>query len=59
MENVNETHRLVQLLYLRDRTLRQIRRSTDLHEVWDLYQEVKVLNLHIGLLEKPETTQHA
>jgi len=52
MENLHENHRLIQLLYLRDRTMRRIRRSTDLREVWNLYQEVKLLNLHIGLLER-------
>jgi hypothetical protein len=52
MADVNDSHRLIQLLYLRDRTMRKMRRSTDLREVWNLYQEMKLLNLHIGLLER-------
>jgi hypothetical protein len=52
MEKANDHRRLIELLYMRDRTLRRLRRSTALHEVWDLYQELKVLNVHIRLLER-------
>ena len=51
-----ENRRLVELLYLRDRSLRKLRHSTSLHEVWALYQEVQFLSQHIERLEK---TRHA
>jgi hypothetical protein len=59
MENESGNHRLIQLLYLRDRTVRRLRRSTDLQEVWNLYQEMKVLNVHISLLESATASASA
>jgi hypothetical protein len=47
-----ESRRVVELLYLRDRTLRKLRQSADLTEVWHLYQDLKVLSLHIDLVQK-------
>ena len=52
MEVSYENRRLIELLYLRDRTLQRLRRSTDLQEVWHLYQDVKVLSKHIERLER-------
>ncbi|WP_187148951.1 hypothetical protein [Candidatus Korobacter versatilis] len=51
MNNGVETRRLVELLYLRDRMIHQLRRSTSLSEVWGLYQDLKVLSLHIERLQ--------
>lgn len=47
-----EERRLIELLYLRDRSLQRLRRSTDLREVWTLYQDIKLLSQHIERLER-------
>lgn len=50
----NESHdnrRLIELLYLRDRTLHRLHRSTSLSEVWGLYQDLKLLNVCIARFE--------
>ena len=54
MNSAVETRRLVELLYLRDRMMQQLRRSTSLSEVWGLYQDLKVLSLDIQRLEAAE-----
>ena len=47
-----ENRRLVELLYLRDRSMQRLRRSTDLQEVWELYQDIKLLNRYIASFDK-------
>ena len=47
-----KNRRLVELLYLRDRSVQRLRRSTDLQEVWELYQDIKLLNRYIDAFDK-------
>lgn len=47
-----EERRLIELLYLRDRSLQRLRRSTDLQEVWTLYQDIKLLSQYIERMDR-------
>ena len=49
--SVNENRRLLELLWMRDRLSTRMRNSDNLRDVWNAYQDVRNLDLHIAIEE--------